>query len=227
MSTRPSSVVKFAVEGNRWIITECYHDLSAFIRSGLEFAMDESRKLRSFGRREENAGRAWREIVEAFCAAEGIEAGFWVNTFEGANLLMPNAIYFQAGDLIFLQAHTGNDARSGYEKPRAYRDPSDWLYRNAKAVLSPEPKNKNGVELFLQSSTSLPVWTTDDAGERWHAQGGEFKDLTAYEASVHPVDRGNGKMFVDRNGTGFCPVTGRALRLGFFHGNSNEIPCWR
>jgi hypothetical protein len=211
---KSTSVIRFAVEGGgRWRTTECYHNFNAFIRGGLRPEIEITRTLRAFARRKKNAGRSWRDIIVDFCHRRGFESGFWADTFTGLNLLSHNALYYQIDDLIILQAHSGHDARTGYLKPKVYRDPQDWLYRNAWAVISSEPLGS-------------PAWLTDDAGETWQARG-EYRDLTDYAGTTDSKERGRGKLFVSTIGIGHCPITGGALKLNTFTGNPKSIPCWR
>ena len=211
--TRSTSVVRFVISGEQWTIAECHHDLASFIREGLRPEPSINLSLHAFARRKAYADASWCEIVEQFCRQRELGRGFWVNTGYGPSLLAPTSLYYQVGDLIILQPHSGGAGRIGYLKPKAYRDADEWLYRSGWGVVSANPLNS-------------PAWITDNAGDTWQARG-EFRDLTDYAGTTDPLQRGQGKLFVATDGRGFCPLTGGELELSFFHGDPNAVPCWR
>jgi len=211
--TRSTSVLRFAISGEQWTVTDCHHNLASFIREGLQPQPSITRSLHAFARRKENADASWQEIVENFCGHRELGRGFWVNTGFGPSLLAPTSLYYQIDALIILQAHSGGAGRIGYLKPKVYRDPDKWFDRSAWGVVSAKPLNS-------------PAWITDDAGDTWQARG-EYQDLTNYAGTTDPNERGRGKLFVANDGRGFCPLSGGELALDFFHGDPNSVPCWR
>ncbi len=208
--------MKFQIESDgSWEIAECYLDLREFIRAGLQAEEKLTQGLHAFSRRKQIIGSPWCEIVEKFCDDQGLGHGVWVDTFTGLNLLSPHARYRKVGEIVFVQVHIAKGENVGYQKPRVYLDPHDWLYRNAWAVL--------GSSL---DDPGAPVWITDDAGETWQARG-ECQDLKAFEGTCDINYRGKGKLVVSPDGAGYCPLTGGRLRLGFFYGDPESVPCWR
>ncbi|MCP4708398.1 MAG: hypothetical protein GY869_07230 [Planctomycetes bacterium] len=149
---------------------------------------------------------------------------FTVNTYNGPDLLSQviQFLYFEVnGDpSVLLQMHGGCDVRGGYTAPKAYRGLSELaILDNARAGINctrqdDDPKPPDLIPGAVDHHSHS--WQTDDA-YHWYRDGacglGAGTELQEYAASDDPQDRGQGKLYIDQDDNGYCPVCGSLLEL--------------
>lgn len=157
-----------------------------------------------------------REAAEAYLVAldrgavtglYGDGAPFVVNTYNGPDMLSQTLQYLylevDGRALVLLSIHGGCDVRGGYGRPRFFElDDEVAIFDNARGYLVPS---------FEPSEPDPPTWYTDDGGASWHSQTRGVAALNEYPASTNPERRGFGYVFIDDDGNGYCPETGRRL----------------
>lgn len=133
-----------------------------------------------------------------------------VNTYNGECLLsqVMEYTYFTINheEFVLLQIHGGCDVRGGYTKPRVFRPDSNYelgIMDNARATITCTGEERH-------------YWDTDDA-YHWYYEGtcgmSAGQQLEEYEGSENPEDKGKGKIYVDENHNGYCPLCGEKLEL--------------
>ena len=141
------------------------------------------------------------------------EAGNTVNTYNHESLLdqvLQYTFWEDTGgcQLVLLQVHGGCDVRGGYSAPQFFRTDEYALLGDCRATILPEgwAEDENGIRI---------LWDTDDGGYHWYYDGccglNAGKQLETYEASRNPEDRGKGKIYIDEEGNGYCPLSGYKL----------------
>lgn len=134
---------------------------------------------------------------------------FVVNTYNGPDMVSQTLQYLyvevDGRAFVLLSVHGGCDVRGGYGRPRFFEVEGECaIFDNARAYLEPE---------FEPSDPDSPTWYTDDGGYTWHSQTRGVLALHEYAASTDPCRRGDGVVFIDDGGNGYCPITGRRLEV--------------
>lgn len=122
---------------------------------------------------------------------------------------------------VLLQIHNGCDARGGLTAPKAFRCTEELsIFDYCRGGIAPEYTETRQMELMhLEDKPALTEinWSTDDGGYSWYYDGGTGPNqLDKFEMSEDEEDRGNGKIYVDEDGNGYCPFSGQKLLGGLF-----------
>jgi len=139
---------------------------------------------------------------------------FVVNTYNGEDCVSQvlQYLYFTLGEseYVLLQIHGGCDVRGGYTSPKAFELTEELsIMQNADAsiiaVNDPEP------DLPGVGAPECNYWQTDD-GCHWYGDGGTGgRQLETYPATDKPELRGKDHIYIDADGVGYCPISGRRL----------------
>lgn len=159
-----------------------------------------------------------------------------VNTYNHDTYLSQTLQYVQQdveeerpGSLVVLQVHGGCDVRGGYTEPRVFKMRPDSSLRDARYVELVSfrgtatrsrlwPRRNPKVTEYEPDFTPRTVWSADDGGTQnlclEHPSQGvreSSRRLSNFRASRDPGDRGNGKLYIDPDGNGYCPLSGGLL----------------
>lgn len=235
----PSVSVKFSTYGDNQVCVEVSKSLYHFLSEHLEAAPELQAEFDAYVKAHDNDG--YLQDIEGFLADTEDEYGEcrFVGPFGehdprlscnsyNEECCLDQTIQFTlfkdtADDecYVLLQVHGGCDVRGGYTAPKAYRltegEPSYFLSWNDATIRPISPDADEAVQPNLDGTVDEdPYWTTDD-GYHWYREGccgcGARTQLEAYEASDDPADKGKGKIYIDEDGNGYCPVTGRKLEV--------------
>lgn len=224
--SRPAATLKFdARYGDIEATLDVYH----WLVERVDYDAGRTQSLHRFGKTYDDY---WLNSIQKWVEKRG-GAGLYgdgkptvVNTYNGEDLLSQTLQYvFWTEDegnseFIALQIHGGCDVRGGYTAPKVFEVSSDdySIFDNAKATIwvELEKSAENQATLPGLPAPRPPHWYTDD-GCHWYHEGasglGAGRQLEDYEFSEDPEDRGAGKIYVDEDGNGYCPITGGKLRL--------------
>jgi hypothetical protein len=225
---------------NNWwldLTISAYH----WLKERVEFAEDLDKSFHDFANLPEHKDDYWSTNFADWLehlnknghiiAAENAYGG-GCNTYNHECLLsqtlqfdifeIENSDKYETGRYVWLQVHGGCDVRGGYTAPRVFKL-DDWeegaMYDFARATIRPDLDTATDMSCNKNQLTfpGMPVtivepdnvyWDTYD-GYNWESETGlDLKDL---KASYDPEDRGNGKIYVDEDGNGYCPITGGKL----------------
>lgn len=195
------------------------------------------RALQNFARTHAFENKCWMEIIEQFAAKKGYTGlhgdgePMLVYTYNHENLLDQDIQFVYAEDaerepLLLLQVHGGCDARGGMSSAKAFRfngngEGSD-IFDFARASIAAQPPQDDWKQLDLpglEDAHEPPRWDTEN-GCRWHFQGNYAK----HENSLEDYDivrddasqKGQGVIYVDDAGIGYCPITGWPLAAWWY-----------
>ena len=197
---------------------EIQHNLFHWLNERLEFDSEEQTKLEKFAEIDEMKDCAWLEVMEAY-AKKFYDGDFGtVNTYNGEDLLSQviQYVYIESEELVLLQIHGGCDVRGGYTTPKAFRT-EHGILDNARAFICAQHLQKGELVqiCFDGMDRTFPSWETYDGGFTWDRYDGMMngKSLNSYEATTNNKERGKGKLYIDDDGNGYCPITGRVLEV--------------
>lgn len=201
-----------------------------YLRHKLEVT-DESialnRELKNFSRRKEQKDSYWIPIVDDWLSmkkGKKVEDR-WVNTYNGecalSQTLQFREFYLENRAYVALQIHGGADVRGGYTAPYIFECNDESFYSYNDMVITggvAKIKGQIRTDGSVQGYDERHEWTTDD-GYHWYYQGccgmNAGQQLETYEATVEEEEKGQGKVFVDDAGKGYCPFTGEELTITF------------
>lgn len=238
LDARPEATLTVSgpYDDGRWYI-EAEVDAYHFLLNRLEYSASLTRQLRKFARSDPEA--YWLEIMETFpehLAEKGHDvAGLYgqdkpltVNTYNGEDMLSQVLQYTYMtvdGDpYVILQVHGGCDVRGGYTEPRvfslgSYEETS--IFDNARATIACQPAEREVPGQMTLDGQPAPrpeqhYWDTDDTCN-WYYEGtagaGAGRHLEDYELTRDPARKGDGIVYLDDDGTVYCPLCGGPLSL--------------
>jgi len=127
------------------------------------------------------------------------------------------------GMMVVVMTHNGADARGGFSKPKFYyEDNEGFLYPDTDIYIRCEKEITLAPDLFGGESEILKSGTKDVDGEHiWTYYGGyspgfecdnpNTESLSNFEATTDESLRGQGFIYVDADGHGYCPYCGEKL----------------
>ena len=205
------------------------HNVYHWLLDRLEFADDLQSSFDKFAELVENEDCDWFELLEKWCEYKGIGLVDTINTYNGEDLLSQALQYYilESDDdcFIALMIHNGADVRGGYTAPKMFRNNGNYggwcecpLFDNANAYIQCSgpayDPNQMPLDGVPQPNHEPHNWSTDD-GYHWYADGAcglnAGQQLETYEFSHDETDKGQGKIYVDDNGKGYCPICGGEL----------------
>lgn len=135
--------------------------------------------------------------------------------------------YFTEGErgnrteYVLVQVHNGADARGGLTAPKAFRCTDELsIFNYSRGGIAPEYTETRQMELIhLEDRPALTEinWCTDNGGCNWMYDGGSGPNaLEDFEMTEDPEEKGNGKIYVDEDGNGYCPFSGQKLLGGLY-----------
>ncbi len=197
-------------------------NLYHWLAGRLEFAPELQADFDAFNALPENVDDYWAEVLDAWREARGAEIHETINSCNGEDLLSQTIQWWHGEldgeDFIILQIHGGADVRCGYTAPKFFTPDDDCLlYDNARAIIVCERTTFDPAQLDFggeQTHQEPHNWDTDDA-YHWSFEGcygnSDAGSLEKYDFSDKPADKGNGKLYVDEDGNGYCPLCGSKL----------------
>ena len=212
----PAAVLNFEIYNNS-VGIEVTLDLYHWLVERLEFAEEEQARFDKFNEREDMKDELWCDVLQAYTAEffPDDTAGGGYNTYNGECLLSQGFQFWtlENAGLVIIQIHGGCDIRGGYTAPKFFYAEEYAMFYNADATIQPGAlKPEHGIQLEFDGDPVYdPYWQTDDA-YHWYRDGSTaYKQLEQYEATQDETERGKGKLFIDEDGNGYCPITGRIL----------------
>jgi hypothetical protein len=179
--------------------------------------------LKNFARRKEWRDEGWMDIVSEWLLdltqnfRYKQKGATWVNTYNGecalSQVLQFTTFMFEQRSYVALQIHQGADVRGGYTSPYIFEE-LDMLYSYNDMCIRGGVKTAAG-QITIEGHVEVGQshnWTTDDT-YHWYYDGSTNSgtQLQDYEATEDEDERGQGKVYVDKNGNGYCPFTGEQL----------------
>jgi hypothetical protein len=196
------------------------HNLYHWLAERLTYDSEMDGKFRKFSSLPENEDNNWFEVVEDFMEEIGAEEVDTINTYNGEDALSQVIQYTQftvdGTPYILLQVHNGADVRGGYSTPVVFTENEPYsLFDNARAMISCNRSDVDPNQLLLPGVERHDYphdWITENAGYSWEPEDSAFaENLESYEISKNEEDRGKGKIYVDEDGDGYCPICGSRL----------------
>lgn len=202
-----------------------------YLLEHLEFdaALDE--KFREFASHKDRARTPWMQICEDFARDQnwtglyGDGDPMTIYTYNEDNFLDQDIQFIcgrdtEGDDVILLQVHGGCDARGGMSSAKAFRFKNEldsFLigYRQA-GIQADVPRNPTPELIEGAVNDSPPRWHSDSGAWKWHPEDRECDNLEDYEQTDDESQRGQGVVFVDAQGGGYCPITGAPLQAWFY-----------
>lgn len=210
----PAVFLKFTEFG-----IEATHNLYHWLAERLTYDPEMNDKFTEFSELPENAENSWFENIEDFVGEIGAEDVHTINTYNGEDALSQVIQYtmFVVDRTLYvlLQVHNGADSRGGYSAPIVFTEDEPYsLFGNARITIVCERSDVDPNQLTLpgiQHHDYPHEWGTEDAGYSWSAYEVKGESLESYEISKDEADRGKGKIYVDEDGNGYCPICGSRL----------------
>lgn len=207
-----------------------------FLTRALETAPKLQRAFSAFARRPSEKHNCWLETMENWIESrEDLTRVCCENTYNLDNVLSQDFqfVHFQddfADDFVILHTHNGCDIRGGYPRPCVFKLSDDhtfwgvgdfviyvddvrglsWCYSGNRHAAGPEISGPDLVKAGADPETLARLGI--EPGARWP----HVPELEKFWACTDPVQRGRGVIYVDGNGAGHCPLTGRKLDADFF-----------
>jgi hypothetical protein len=207
------TLVEFSMWGGNKPDILISHNVFSFLCNGLEYDQELDGYFVAFASLPENSGRGWMQVAEDWFNNVGIK-DIWnnsrepqcINTYNGEDMLSQTLQYWlfewNNTNYIALQVHGGCDVRGGYTRPYIYQhDPEiDYpsIYSNNSAYISCENDSDHN-------------WQYSGSWGFQGCWGGDCKELNKYEASENIADKGKGKLYINDDRQGFCPLCGGKL----------------
>jgi hypothetical protein len=199
---------------------EVTHNLYHWLAERLTYDPEMDDKFQKFSELPENAEKNWFENVEDFLEEIGAENVDTINTYNREDALSQTIQYtrFTVGDTLYilLMVHGGCDVRGNYSTPVVFTENEPYLlFDNARAMISCNQSDVDPDQLLLPSIERHDYphdWITENAGYSWEPEDSAFaENLESYEISKNEEDSGKGKIYVDEDGNGYCPICGSRL----------------
>lgn len=225
----PYAVVKFDTYGDG-VSLEYTKNIFHYLVDALEYSGKWTKKFNRFASRQCNEDKSWLELMEEFMdSAKEDSDGEVFNSYNDQNCLSQviqfGRIELDEGALILLQIHGGCDVRGGYTAPRCFFEKDEWsTVRWADGFICCENNPDHR-------------WYSDDA-YHWYWEGWvkaeEFRDgqipLLEHDKCADRAEWVNsnmqmdklkvsteswefGKLYVDDEHNGYCPVCGGKLTV--------------
>lgn len=163
---------------------------------------------------------SWAAVTEAFAEDKGWKHVIGVNTYNSEDALSQTIQWDAFEDrstqtvVIVLQIHNGCDVRGGYTTPHLFESMWENLCDNASGYIRCAGDPNYNPDQVAIPGTDAPQavhsWDTDNAGYTWTASEA-LENLSDYETSSSPEDKGNGKIYYDEKGKSYCPECGAEL----------------
>lgn len=197
-------------------------------------------RFQRFAKKPENEDSPYLPLMEDFARDVRNGAGLYgdgrpmtVNTYNGEDSLSQiiQYVFWTEGTrpdrraYVLLQVHGGCDARGGYTAPKAFEvtgDDETCILDNSKATIFETLPDDlvNGRQGSLPgmdlTHVTMPYWYSDD-GYHWYYEGtygsGAGAQLETYEVSYDPADKGQGRIYIDPDGTAYGPIYGGKLEV--------------
>jgi len=211
----PTVFLKFTEYG-----IEATHNLYHWLAERLTYDLEMDDKFSKFSSLPENEDKSWFENVEDFLEEIGAENVDTINTYNGEDALSQTIQYtrFTVGNALYilLMVHGGCDCRGGHSTPIMFTENEQYsLFDNARAMISCNRSDVDQNQLLLPGigRNDYPhEWITENAGYSWEPEDSAFaENLESYERSKNEEDRGKGKIYVNEDGDGYCPICGSQL----------------
>ena len=197
---------------------EATHNLYHWLAERLEYNEEMTDKFNKFSSKPENEDNSWFENVQDFVEMIGAKDVDTINTYNGESALsqviqytrfsLHNSIY------VLLQVHGGCDVRGNYSKPVVFEECEYGdLFDDAQITISCERSDVDPDQLEFEGfkrANDPHFWNSYDAGYSWEPDD-QYHNLEDYEISMNEEDRGKGKLYVDGDGNGYCPLCGSLL----------------
>ena len=199
---------------------EATHNLYSWLAERLTYDSEMDDKFQKFSNLPENEDNSWFEIIKDFMEEIGAEEVDTINTYNGEGALSQIIQYtmftVNRTPYILLQVHNGADVRGGYSTPVVFTEDEPYsLFDNARAMISCNRSDVDPDQLLLpgiERHNYPHEWITEDAGYSWEPEDSAFaENLESYEISKNEEDRGKGKIYVDEDRNGHCPICGSRL----------------
>lgn len=174
-----------------------------------DFCENDTEEFWQWSRWPRNQDKDWPQLMDEWAEQEtmgGMEYAI-VNTYNGTCLLSQTLQFLEYGGKVLLQIHQGCDVRGGYTKPHIF-GAYDGLYGFSSATIGVVSANEPET-LDAPMTKQPPSWYTDD-GWNWYPNG-NYDALHKYRMTDDEERRGKGWVYVDEDGNGYCPITGRLL----------------
>lgn len=174
-----------------------------------------------FANQPENEDEHWLKNMEDFVEKElQTEDVDVINSYNGDDMLSQTIQYLRFtknhDGYVILQIHGGCDVRGGYSTPRVFQEIEPMsLFDNSRCVIQCERSDvdPNQLELPGFERDNFPHhWMTDNAGYNWEwEESAGFHNLEDYSPTENEDEKGKGKIYIDEDGNGYCPLCGSEL----------------
>jgi len=210
----PTVFLKFSEHG-----IKATHNLYHWLAKRLEYNEELTNNFHEFADSQENEDKNWMENIEEFTEEIGATNVGTINTYNGEDALSQTIQYtrfeLNGNDHIILRIHGGCDIRGGYSTPIIFNEYEfGALFDNARLSMYCERSDVDPNQLELEGferDNSPHYWDSYNAGYEWEPENGSSLNLEDYEISMDETDKGQGKLYVDEDGDGYCPVCGSRL----------------
>lgn len=197
---------------------EATHNLYHFLNERLEYDEEMTDKFLEFSNLPDNEDDSWFENVENWLKNIHAEHPHAINTYNGESALSQVIQYtrFVLDDTayVILSAHMGADVRGGYGTPAVFQELDEYaLMDDNRVSIQCERTDVDQKQLTfpgIERHDYPHNWNTDNAGYSWESEE-NFDNLESYEIAYDEADRGKGKIYVDEDKNGYCPICGSLL----------------
>jgi len=242
-NSEKSTTLKFEVWNDKWEM-DITHNIFHLLTECLTYDEKLDRIFLDYCNLPENKNEGWLEITEKFFEHMGVVGNCYdsenfpgcINTYNDENLLSQVLQYYlfeyrKIGEYneniatveydtqyIALQIHGGCDVRGGYTRPYIYEYDPEYCY--------PSIDCRDRASIICNYShdlrqTKIPGVEINEEPHRWEFESAgyyqiegpsEFKDL---EHTENESEKGKGKLYIDKNGNGYCPHCGEILEASY------------
>lgn len=217
----PEGTLEFSVHEHNG---ETYGELLSYVSTyhflckKLEYDSAMQKKFDRFCNRKSNEDECWLALAERFPKEViGAKEIVCVNTYNHDNLLdqVIQYVYWDDDDggHVLLQIHGGCDVRGGYTKPRCFSAELCEINEDGHATITCTGWKDN-------KQQPLPHVPDVDDGNHWwdaydgvHFESGRGVDLNSYDFTDDESKKGEGMIYVDEDGNGYCPICGGKLEI--------------
>jgi hypothetical protein len=197
---------------------EATHNLYHWLEERLEYDEEMTDKFLKFSMLPENEDKYWLENMEDFAQVVGDGDVVTVNTYNGEDALSQTIQYtrfeLDGTGYVILQVHGGMDVRGGYSTPAIFQEMDYWILAdNARVSISCERTDIDPNQLILpgiERNDYPHYWDTENGGYSWESEE-DLDNLETYEITKEEEEKGKGKIYVDEDGNGYCPICGSRL----------------
>lgn len=215
----PASTIEFYMLDDNTGYVDISHNVYHWLAERVSYDPEEQARWTEFSTQEKYDSTGWLDIIRDYADEYYDGECHIINTYNGEDMVSQVLQYAILGDLynekILLQIHNGCDVRGGYTAPVAFITDECGLMDNANATIQPEYVDTRQIPIPGVDPGYDPYWQTDDGGHFYRDGATGYTRLEEYEWTRNPDERGQGKLYVDDEGQGYCPITGRLLKVYF------------